>query len=76
MCSRSADSSAKQEARKGVPKLGFSVLFAVTLASIVGLSLRNCLRCRLRLGPSDSRLQKEHSVVARVLRGGGALRFE
>ena len=29
VCSRSADSSAKQEARRGVPKLGFSVLFAV-----------------------------------------------
>ena len=30
VCSRSADSSAKQAARRGVPKLGCSVIFAVT----------------------------------------------
>ena len=30
VCSRSADSSAKQAARREVPKLGFSVIFAVT----------------------------------------------
>ena len=34
--------------------------------SLVGLSLRNCIRWPLGLGPSDSRLQKEYSVVARV----------
>ena len=30
VCSSSADSSSKQPARRGVPKLGFSVIFAVT----------------------------------------------
>ena len=30
VCSCSADASAKQAARRGVPKLGFSVIFAVT----------------------------------------------
>ena len=43
--------------------------------SLVGLSLLNCIRWRLGLGPSNSRLQREHSVVARLSKGGG-LRFE
>ena len=39
--------------------------------SLVGLSLRNCIRWPLGLGPSDSRLQKEYSVVARVSKREG-----
>ena len=39
--------------------------------SLVGLSLLNCIRWRLGLGPSNSRLQREHSVVARLSKGGG-----
>ena len=37
----------------------------------VGLSLRNYIRWRLRLGPSDSRFQREHSAVVRVSKGAG-----
>ena len=43
--------------------------------SLVGLSLLNCIRWHLGLGPSNSRLQREHSVVAGLSKGGG-LRFE
>ena len=43
--------------------------------SLVGLSLLNCIRWRLGLGSSNSRLQREHLVVARFSKGGG-LRFE
>ena len=39
--------------------------------SLVGLSLPNCIRWRLGLGPKNSRLQREHSVFARVSKGGG-----
>ena len=39
--------------------------------SLVGLSLRNCIRWPLGLGPSDSRLQKEYSVVAGVFKSEG-----
>ena len=39
--------------------------------SLVGLSPRNCIRWRQGVGPSNSRLQREHSVVARVSKGGG-----
>ena len=41
--------------------------------SLVGLSLLHCIRWRPGLGPSNSRLQREHSVVARISkRGEGA----
>ena len=39
--------------------------------SLVGLSLCNCTRWPLGLGPSDSRLQKEYSVVAKVSKREG-----
>ena len=38
--------------------------------SLVGLSLCTCIRWRLRLGPSGSRLQREHSVGLRGFLGG------
>ena len=43
--------------------------------SLVGLSLRNCTRWPLGLRPSDSRLQKEYSVVARVSKREGRYGF-
>ena len=43
--------------------------------SLVGLSLRNCTRWPLGLGPSNSRLQKEYSVVARVSQREGRYGF-
>ena len=65
----------KQAARRGVTKLGV-LCYLCSHVSLVGLSLRNCIRWPLGLGPQ--RLQTSEGIFSgcKGFQKGGPLRFE